>query len=60
MWEIGLVHQLTGSAYSIAVGIFFSLIYDILKAFCITKKCGTLAVFVKDIAFSLFAAFNSI
>ena len=57
MWEIGLVHQLTGSAYSITVGIFFSLIYDILKAFCLTKKCGILSVFIKDIIFSLFAAF---
>lgn len=57
MWEIGLAHQLIGSAYSLAVGVFFSLVYDVLKAFCLKYNCGVIAVFVKDIAFSLFAAF---
>lgn len=57
MWEIGLVHQLTGSLYAFAVGVFFCFVYDILKAYCLIKKFGTVAVFVKDVIFSLFAAF---
>ncbi len=57
MWEIGLVHQLVSSGYAIAVGAFFAAVYDILKACCTVNKANNIAVFVKDVAFSLFAFF---
>ena len=57
MWEISLVHQLISSGYAIAVGIFFGAVYDIVKACCIVFKANNFWVFVKDIAFSLFAFF---
>ncbi len=55
MWEIGLVHQLTSSAYAFLVGLFFAAVYDILKACCVVNKLNNFAVFVKDVLFSLFA-----
>ena len=57
MWEITISQQIYSIVYAFAVGVFFSIIYDIPKSFCILNHTKNLFVFIKDIVFSLFASF---
>ena len=56
MWEIDNLSQLLGFLYSVVLGIFFCLVYDVLRAFRAEIKFGTAAVFVTDILYSVFCA----
>ncbi len=57
MWEINNASQIITFFYSLVLGIFFSIFYDVLRAFRIIKQHSKLLVFIEDI---LYFSFNSI
>ena len=57
MWEITISQQIYSIIYSLLVGVVFSIVYDVLKSFCVLNHSKKIFVFFKDIIFSVFAAF---
>ena len=57
MWEIDNALQLLSVVRSVALGILFSLIYDVLRALRRVKSYGEAAVFIQDIVYSVTIAF---
>lgn len=55
MWEITISQQIYSILYAFVLGVFFSVIYDIPKSFCVLNRTNNTVVFIKDIIFSLFA-----
>lgn len=56
MWEIDNLSQLIGFLYSAALGGFYCVAYDILRALRSEIKLGTAAVFATDILYSVLCA----
>ena len=56
MWEIDNLSQLIGFLYSAALGGFYCVAYDILRALRREIKLGTAAVFATDILYSVLCA----
>ena len=53
MWEINNTNQITGFLYAVILGIFFAIIYDILRAFRIIKNHTSFLVFIEDAVYFL-------
>ena len=56
MWEIDNLSQLIGFLYSAALGGFYCVAYDILRALRREINLGTAAVFASDILYSVLCA----
>ena len=57
MWEINAADQMLTLLLSFGMGLLFSLLYDIFKAYRLTARKGTWSVFWEDIVFSLICTF---
>ncbi len=56
MWEISNLDQTITFLLSVALGLIFSFLYDILKAVRLTVRPKTFAVAVSDLFYCLFCA----
>lgn len=58
MWEINNASQLMGFFYSVLLGIFYCLLYDVIRAIRAEIRSSSVAIFIGDIIYSLFCAIS--